>query len=81
MALTDYVLQGQMGGTVLSAGQGGPGNYRWIQFTQDTVLDGITSNLANDANLLGPVFPAGLGIGGKITYLSVGTGQVIAYYE
>jgi len=78
-----YQLQGQQGGDVLGAGDTISGDYRWIQIVNDTVLDGLTSSNLDNANpaLIGPTLPAGLGIGGKFTSISVTSGLVIAYYE
>ena len=77
-----YQLQGQQGGVVLSNSDSAGGNFRWIQVITDTVFGslGIT-NLDNDGTLLGPTIPAGIGIGGKFSEVSVITGTVIAYYE
>lgn len=78
-----YQLQGQQGGIVIAAGENANGNFRWIQMITDTVLDALTApNLLNaDPSLLDITIPAGIGIGGKITSITVLTGIVIAYYE
>ena len=78
-----YQLQGQQGGVVLGAGEGVTGNFRWIQIINDAVLETVTApNLSGaNINLIGPTLPAGLGIGGKFTQITVLTGLVIAYYE
>ena len=76
-----YDLQGQGGGVVLGVGDNGSGDFRWLQVITDTVLSDLTSlNLDNDLELVGPILPAGLGIGGKFSVISVSSGVVIAYY-
>lgn len=78
-----YQLQGQQGGVVLGAGDEASGNFRWIQIVNDTVLDVFDSGNLSNAGLAlcGPTLPAGLGIGGQITNITVITGLIIAYYE
>jgi hypothetical protein len=76
-----YDLQGQGGGIVLSGGESDTGNYRWIQVVNDTVLSAITSSTLNqDGNLVGITIPAGVGIGGRFSAITVTSGVVIAYY-
>lgn len=76
-----YDLQGQGGGVVLGTGASATGNFRWIQIVTDTVLSAlIPTNISNPATLIGPTLPAGLGIGGGFTTVSVTSGIVIAYY-
>ena len=77
-----YQLQGQQGGVVLSNSDTAAGNFRWIQVITDTVFSNIeASNLDSVGLLVGPIIPAGIGIGGKFSEISVSTGLVIAYYE
>ena len=78
-----YDLQGQGGGVILST-SGEPsatGSFRWIQVVTDSVLTTLVSeNIADSAQLAGPTIPAGLGIGGRFTSITVSSGVVIAYY-
>jgi len=78
-----YQLQGQQGGFVLGAGGSVVGNFRWLQIVNDVVLTALeSSNLSNaDPDLIGITLPAGLGIGGKFSFIQVTSGVVIAYYE
>ena len=77
-----YQLQGQQGGVVITTGDTIVGNFRWFQVVTDTVFASFgTTNLDDSSNLLGPTIPAGIGIGGKFSEVSVTTGLVIAYYE
>jgi hypothetical protein len=72
---------------VIAAGENASGNFRWIQVVADTVLQSLSSPNLNDATGLGPgnllaiTLPAGLGIGGKFSFIQVTSGVVIAYYE
>ncbi len=77
-----YDLQGQGGGVVINAAAGEvTGNFRWIQVITDTVIDDIASNnLVDPTNLTGITIPAGIGIGGRFTFISLASGAVIAYY-
>jgi hypothetical protein len=78
-----YDLQGQGGGIVLSTAtqSNATGNFRWIQVVNDTVLATLTSdNIANEDDLAGITLPAGLGIGGRFSFVDVASGTVIAYY-
>lgn len=75
-----YQLQGQQGGIVLETGASSAGPFRWVQTIQDTVFDAFEGNLTNATSLEGTTIPAGIGIGGNITQVTVNTGLVIAYY-
>lgn len=75
-----YQLQGQQGGVVLEIGSNVSGNFRWVQIIQDTVFDAFEGNLVNITSLEGTTIPAGIGIGGNFTQITVSTGKVIAYY-
>ena len=76
-----YQLQGQQGGVVLSSGDSQTANFRWLQVINDTVLNALgPTNLDSEGSLVGPTLPAGVGIGGKFTSISVTSGIVIAYY-
>jgi hypothetical protein len=77
-----YQLQGQQGGVVITPGAGTvTGPFRWVQVIQDTVLAGIvTTNIADDGDLLSTTIPAGIGIGGNISEIDLTSGLVIAYY-
>jgi hypothetical protein len=47
----------------------------------DAVLSVLTSSTLNqDGNLVGPTIPAGIGIGGRFSAITVTSGVVIAYY-
>lgn len=75
-----YDLQGQQGGVVVTTSASG--DFRWIQLVQDTTFsDLVSSNISPASDLVGPVLPAGLGIGGRFSYIEItGGGPVIAYY-
>jgi hypothetical protein len=77
-----YDLQGQGGGVVINAAAGEvTGNFRWIQVIADAVIDDIaSSNIVDSTNLTGITIPAGIGIGGRFTVISLASGTVIAYY-
>jgi hypothetical protein len=76
-----YDLQGQGGGVVISDSTPVTGNFRWIQGITDFEIDAIaSSNISNAAGLIGYSIPAGVGIGGRFTSITVNTGTVIAYY-
>ena len=78
-----YDLQGQGGGVVLSAGgvSSVSGDFRWIQVVSDTVLEVLVStNISSVADLTETTLPAGLGIGGRFSSITLTTGLVIAYY-
>lgn len=76
-----YDLQGQGGGQVITSASGAvTGNFRWIQVVTDTVLSALTSsNISNASALQTITIPAGLGIGGRFTAITVTSGVVIAY--
>lgn len=77
-----YDLQGQGGGVVINAAAGEvTGNFRWIQVITDTVITDIaSSNITDDTTLTTITIPAGIGIGGRFTLISLTSGVVIAYY-
>jgi len=76
-----YALQGQGGGRVITTASGAvTGTFRWIQVITDTVLSVLTApNLTNATALQTITIPAGIGIGGRITAITVTSGVVIAY--
>jgi hypothetical protein len=74
-----YQLQGQQGGVVMTTGDISSGPFRWIQVVTDTIFDGLEGNLSG-SNTDAIMYPAGIGIGGNITYVEVQSGTVIAYY-
>jgi hypothetical protein len=76
-----YDLQGQGGGQVITSASGAvTGNFRWIQVVTDTVLSVLTSsNITNASGLQTITIPAGLGLGGRFTAITVTSGVVIAY--
>jgi len=76
-----YDLQGQGGGRVITSASGAvTGTFRWIQVITDTVLSVLTApNLTNATALQTITIPAGIGIGGRITAITVTSGVVIAY--
>ena len=77
-----YNLQGIGGGIVLTTGDFYEGKIRWIQVHNDAELTTIVSdNITDDAKSAGNALPAGIGFGGKFTYVSVVSGVVIAYFE
>ena len=77
-----YNLQGIGGGIVLGASDLYQGKIRWIQVINDAVIANIYSeNITDDYKLVGITLPAGLGFGGKITGVLVGSGNVIVYFE
>jgi len=76
-----YDLQGQGGGVVITSAFPTTGKFRWLQFITDTQLLTLESpNLANESELLIETIPAGTGIGGLFTEVSVTSGVLIAYY-
>jgi len=76
-----YDLQGQGGGIVIDNTGPVTGNFRWIQGITDFVIGNIvSSNISNASFLIGSTIPAGVGIGGKFTSITLSTGIVIAYY-
>jgi hypothetical protein len=76
-----YDLQGQGGGRVITSASGAvTGTFRWVQVITDTVLSVLTApNLTNATALQTITIPAGIGIGGRITAITVTSGVVIAY--
>jgi hypothetical protein len=76
-----YDLQGQGGGRVITSASGAvTGTFRWIQVITDTVLSVLTVPNLTDATALQTItIPAGIGIGGRITAITVTSGVVIAY--
>lgn len=77
-----YQLQGQEGGTVLTSASpeaDGYGPFRWLQVVNDAVLNDLGGNLRNNSDLVGPVLPAGIGIGGILTNIRLTSGIIIAY--
>lgn len=77
-----YDLQGQGGGVVLgSTTTSATGTFRWIQVVNDAVLTSLASdNIIDATDLASITLPAGLGIGGRFTEITVTSGIVIAYY-
>ncbi len=55
------------------------GKWEGVQVINDAVLAGLTSNLSNDAGLVGPTLNAGTTIFGRTTSIEVTSGIVIAY--
>jgi hypothetical protein len=76
-----YDLQGQGGGRVITSASGAvTGNFRWVQVVTDTIFSVVTApNLTDASGLQTITIPAGVGIGGQITALTVTSGVVIAY--
>jgi hypothetical protein len=76
-----YDLQGQGGGIAIDAAYPVAGNFRWIQIINDAQISTLASdNILNDAALIGPTIPAGVGIGGRFTEIELTSGLAIAYY-
>jgi hypothetical protein len=77
-----YQLQGQQGGIVLTATVSASGPFRWVQVVNDAVFSAFSAtNLENSFPQLQDItIPAGIGIGGDITSITVDAGVVIAYY-
>ena len=76
-----YDLQGQGGGVIVTSAFPIVGKFRWLQFITDTELASLeTPNIANKEELGGIIIPAGTGIGGLFTEVSVTSGVLIAYY-
>ncbi len=73
-----------MGGAVLypgmSAGQGA-GPFRWIQILNDTEFGTIADSSIVDIGTLegGAVIPAGIGLGGNFTGVTLNVGLAIGY--
>jgi hypothetical protein len=78
-----YDIQGQGGGRVVNSSSGAvTGNFRWIQVVTDTVLSLLTSeNVSNTTALQSITIPAGVGIGGRFSAITVTSGVVIAYNQ
>ena len=76
-----YDIQGQGGGQVITSASGAvTGTFRWVQVVTDTVFSVFTApNLTSATGLQTITIPAGMGIGGRITALTVTSGVVIAY--
>ncbi len=76
-------MQGQQGGVLLyfemPTGQGN-GPFRWIQLLQDTEFAGIAGNIVEIEALPGIIIPAGIGIGGILTNVTLTSGLAIGYY-
>jgi hypothetical protein len=77
-----YDLQGQGGGQVLSTNQAtNATNVRWIQCLTDCTFSNFQSlNLGDSSDITLFTIPAGVGIGGRIESVTLGTGLAIAYY-
>jgi len=78
-----YDLQGQGGGQVITSASGAvSGVFRWIQVVTDTVLSAVTApNLTNASALQSITIPAGVGLGGRFTGITVTSGVIIAYRD
>jgi len=77
-----FDLQGQGGGIVLGAADSYEGKIRWIQVINDAEIAGfISENITDDYKLVGVSLPAGIGFGGKFTFIELTSGVVIAYFE
>lgn len=79
-----FQLQGMDGGVCVGAGEtwtaAPDGGARWVSFVLDTVLGSYSGNIRNGGTaLVGGTFPAGYGIGGITTSLSVDSGFLIVY--
>ena len=76
-----YDLQGQGGGQVITSASGAvTGKFRWVQVVTDTVFSVVTSsNITGATSLQTITIPAGVGIGGLFTALTVTSGVVVAY--
>ena len=78
---SDYNMQGQGGGIVISDSGTYTGNFRWIQFMTDCDIGSIiSSNISNAAGFESLAVPAGVGIGGRFTSIQLTSGVAIAYY-
>jgi hypothetical protein len=76
-----YDLQGQGGGILISDSTTITGNFRWIQGITDFEIDAIvSSNISNASGIIGYTIPAGSGIGGRFTSITLNNGIAIAYY-
>ena len=76
-----YDLQGQGGGQVVTSASGVvTGDFRWLQVVNDTVLSVLTSsNVTNASALQAITIPAGVGIGGRFSAITVTSGVIVAY--
>lgn len=80
----DYNLQGLNGSTVLNAGATYTGNIRWLQVISDAMFSSVSSasgNVLNPTRLQSVTLPAGLGIGGRFSSVTLTSGVVIVYFE
>lgn len=83
----DYNLQGLNGSIVLTSAVGFTtytGNIRWIQVVNDAVLSNVSSasgNVSGASRLQSITLPAGLGIGGRFSSVTLTSGVVIVYFE
>ena len=84
-----YDLQGQGGSVVLSSVSSPTaltytGNIRWIQVVNDAVFSSVASasgNVTGPTRLQTITLPAGLGIGGRFSAVTLTSGVVIVYFE
>lgn len=84
-----YDLQGQGGSVVLSSVSSPTaltytGNIRWIQVVNDAVFSSVASasgNVTGPTRLQTITLPAGLGIGGRFSSVTLTSGVVIVYFE
>jgi hypothetical protein len=84
-----YDLQGQNGSVVLSSVSSPTaltytGNIRWIQVVNDAVFSSVASasgNVTGPTRLQSITLPAGLGIGGRFSSVTLTSGVVIVYFE
>jgi hypothetical protein len=77
-----YDLQGQGGGTYINSSSGVvTGNFRWVQVITDAVFtDLLSGNIDAIGDIAGSTVPAGIGIGGRFSTITLVSGSVIAYY-
>lgn len=77
-----YLLQGQQGGDVFDVSNGGgvDGNWRVILAVEDSVLD---VSFVNIDDPVGVTFNlrAGTALYGRVTYIGLTSGTVIAYFD
>lgn len=69
---------------MLNAGATYTGNIRWMQVISDAVLSSVASasgNVLNPTRLQSITLPAGLGIGGRFSSVTLTSGVVIVYFE
>lgn len=89
-APVSYDLQGQGGSVVLSSVSSptalsytGPNQIRWIQVVNDAVFSSVVSasgNVTGASRLQTITLPAGLGIGGNFSSVTLTSGVVIVYF-